>query len=81
MPDVFLSDQRLDIETALTAYTRGSAFVNHLNDETGSIEVGKSADLVLLDQDLFAINPSSIANASVLLTLAGGRPVLESPNI
>lgn len=81
LTDPLLPEQRLDIETALTAYTRGSAFVNHLDDETGSIEEGKAADLAVLDQDLFAIDRSDIAKVGVLLTLVDGQPVFESPDL
>ncbi|MFW2340353.1 MAG: amidohydrolase family protein, partial [Acidimicrobiia bacterium] len=79
--DPLLPDQRLDIETALAAYTLGSAYVNHLDDATGSIEVGKAADLVVLDQDLFKVDSSEIAEVEVLLTLIDGRPVFESPDL
>ncbi len=40
--EVFLPDERLDLATAIAAFTMGSAYVNHLDDVTGSIEVGKS---------------------------------------
>ena len=50
----FLPEERLDLAEALEAFTIGSAYVNHLDDETGSLEVGKLADLVVLDRDLFA---------------------------
>ncbi|MDQ2697796.1 MAG: amidohydrolase, partial [Actinomycetota bacterium] len=44
--DAFLPEQSIDLATSLTAYTAGSAWVNHLDDVTGTIEVGKFADLV-----------------------------------
>ena len=44
--------------TCLDAFTRGSAFVNFLDRETGSIEPGKLADLAVLDRDLFELAPS-----------------------
>jgi hypothetical protein len=50
----FLPDERLDLATALAAFTIGSAYVNHLDEITGSIEVGKFADLAVVDRDLFA---------------------------
>jgi predicted amidohydrolase YtcJ len=50
--------------------------VNHLERETGSIEVGKLADLVVLSDNLFALD--SPADARVLLTMVGGRPVFEA---
>ncbi|GIF04077.1 amidohydrolase [Actinoplanes siamensis] len=70
----FLPEQSLDLATALTAYTAGSAFVNHL-DDTGSIRPGFRADLVVLDRDLFATPPAEIAGASVAMTLIDGELV------
>ena len=43
--------------------------------ETGSVEVGKLADLVVLDRNLFAIPPTEISDAKVLVTLFEGKPV------
>ena len=57
----------------------GTAFVNHLEDRTGSIEPGKEADLIVLDRDLFAHPVDEIADASVQLTLVGGERVYEDP--
>lgn len=71
----FLPEQRLDLGTALAAYTAGSAHVNHLDDIAGSITVGKSADLVVLDRDPFAGPPEEIAATRVLETFVDGRRV------
>ncbi len=73
--DPFLPDQRIDLPAALDAFTRGSAFVNHLDDSTGSIEVGKSADLAVLDRDPFAPDAGPVGDARVVLTLVEGEPV------
>jgi hypothetical protein len=73
------SDQRVDLATMLAAYTIGGARLMKLDGETGSIEVGKSADLVVLDRDLFAIAPEDVAKANVVLTLFEGEPVFGSP--
>ncbi len=73
--DVLLPEQRITIEQAVEAFTINAAFVNHHDDVTGSIEEGKLADLVVLDQDLFAIEPTAISDTKVLLTLFGGEPV------
>ena len=48
----FLPDERLSLDAALRAFTIGSAYVNHLDAETGTIEVGKLADLVVLDRNI-----------------------------
>lgn len=71
----FLPEQRLDLGTALAAYTAGSAYVNHLDDIAGSITVGKSADLVVLDRDPFAAPPEEIAATRVLETIVDGQRV------
>ncbi len=55
----------------MAAFTIGSAFVNHLDDVTGSLEVGKLADVVVLDRDIFEEGP--IGDAAVELTIVDGR--------
>jgi predicted amidohydrolase YtcJ len=74
----FLPEQALDLATAVAGYTLSAAWVNHLDDETGSIEVGKLADLVVLDRDLFQHPTDQIAEARVLLTLVEGQKVHEA---
>ncbi|MFB7507138.1 amidohydrolase [Streptomyces broussonetiae] len=71
---VFLPEERLDLAQALTAYTAGSAYVNHL-DDTGRVAVGALADLVVLDRDPFAGPPEEIARTAVALTYVGGERV------
>lgn len=71
---VFLPEQRLDLATALTAYTAGSAFVNR-HEGTGSIREGALADLVVLDRDPFAGPPEEIGATRVLQTFVDGRRV------
>ena len=75
--EVFLPDERLDLATSIAAFTMGSAFVNHLDDTTGSIEVGKYADLAVVDRDLFAHPVEEIGNAHVDATFVEGAPVYE----
>lgn len=77
----FLPEERLDLPTALEAFTVGSAYVNHLDRLAGSLEVGKAADLVVLDRDLFAPDAGHIGDARVLLTLVAGEPVHENPGL
>ena len=69
----FLPEQALDVETTLTAYTAGSARVNFL-DDTGTIEVGKVADLAVLDRDVRR-TPDDVASARVVATYVEGRRV------
>jgi predicted amidohydrolase YtcJ len=72
-----LPDERIELVDALAAFTSGSAYVNHL-DETGSLEVGKFADLAVLDRDLFDRGAGSIGAASVIGTFIEGVPVYET---
>ena len=55
---VFLPDQRLPLPDAIAAFTINAAFVNGMEGDVGSIEVGKRADLAVLDQNLFADRPA-----------------------
>jgi len=75
----FIPEERIDLRDALAAFTIGSAYVNFQDDRTGSLEVGKLADLIVLDRNLFAIPPEQIGEAKVLLTLFGGKPVHGDP--
>ncbi len=77
----FLPDERLGLPEAIAAFTMGSAYVNHLDDVTGSIEVGKLADLVVLDRDPFEHPAAEIANARVLLTFVEGERVFEASGV
>jgi predicted amidohydrolase YtcJ len=73
-----LPEEALDLHTALEAATLGSAYVNFLDEETGSIEAGKLADLVVLDRDLFDRGAGPIGDARVVLTLVEGETVFDA---
>jgi predicted amidohydrolase YtcJ len=70
----FLPEQAIDLATALTAYTAGSAYVNHL-DDAGTLAVGALADIVVLDRDPFAHPPGEISDCRVWQTWVGGELV------
>ncbi len=72
-----LPDERLDLIDALAAFTAGSAYVNHLDTETGTLEVGKAADLAVLDRDLFDRAAGAIGEARVVGTFVEGVAVYE----
>ena len=72
---VFMPQERITLEEALAAATINAAYVNHLDDSTGSIEIGKRGDLVILDTNLFEIEPAGISDAKVVATLFGGEVV------
>jgi predicted amidohydrolase YtcJ len=77
-PGGWLPEQRLSLDDAIKGYTLGAAFAGHRQQTEGSLEPGKFADLIVLDQDLFTIEPGKIAKTQVLLTIVGGNVVYQS---
>lgn len=76
----FLPGQRISVGHALAAYTAGSAYVNHLDGETGTIEPGKLADVVVLDRDPFKVPAGELADITVQATFVQGEPVYRAPH-
>ena len=73
----WLPDERADLATMIAAYTINGAYLAHREKQTGSIEVGKAADLIVLSDNLFTIPVYSIHKAKVLLTLLDGKEVFR----
>jgi predicted amidohydrolase YtcJ len=78
-PEGFVPKERLSVEDAIRGYTLGAAAAGHREQREGSLEKGKLADLIVLDRNLFEIEPKEIGKTEVLLTMVGGRVVYESP--
>lgn len=74
---VLNKDEAVDLATMIAAYTINGAYLMKLDDVQGSIEAGKRADLIVLDRNLFEISAHEINEASVTLTLFGGRTVFQ----
>jgi len=72
---VLNADERVDLATMIEAYTINGAYQMKLDDVQGSIEVGKRADLVVLDRNLFEIPASEISEAKVMMTIFNGKTV------
>ncbi len=77
----YLPEQRITFDEAIHAFTMGSAFVNHLDDVTGSIVPGKLADLCVLDRDLDDRGAGPLGDAQVALTMVEGVPVYSDGSI
>ena len=72
-------DQRFSLEAALRGYTIGGAYAERSDSYKGSLEVGKVADLVILDRDITAIaDHDEIKDVAVLNTICGGRVVFQA---
>ncbi len=74
-PDGWVPEQKITLAEAIEAYTMGSAYAEFQEDEKGSLTPGKFADIVILSDDLFAINPKNIPDARAVTTVVGGRVV------
>jgi predicted amidohydrolase YtcJ len=77
-PNGWFPEQKLTVAEAVEAYTMGSAYAEFQENEKGSITPGKLADMVLLSEDIFSIDPERIRNAKVLKTFVGGKMVCDS---
>lgn len=67
------ADQALSVEEAVHANTLGAAYQIRLDDKVGSVEAGKLADLIVLDRNIFEIDPHEIHGATVTMTMMNGR--------
>jgi predicted amidohydrolase YtcJ len=71
----YVPEERLTVEQAVNAYTQGSSYARFSDDRVGTLEVGKEADLAVLSQDIFSIEPEEIGKTRVEMTMAGGKVV------
>lgn len=77
-PDGWLPDEKISVDAAVRCYTLGSAYAEYQENEKGTLELGKLADMVILSEDIFTIDPTTIANVKVLKTIVGGKVVFDS---
>ena len=78
--DILNVDERVDLATMIAAYTINGAYIHDQDDLLGSIEVGKKADLIVLDRNLFEVPAQQINEAKVLMTLFDGEVVFQQPS-
>lgn len=71
------SEQGLTAYQMLEAYTKNVAYQNFMEDLVGTVEVGKRADLVVLDQNIVEVDPKKISDSKALYTVSDGRIVYE----
>src|SRR5690349_19092917 len=76
-PNGWVPEQKITIEEAVRAYTVGSAYAEFQEGVKGSLSPGKLADLVLLSEDVFKIDPKKIDDVKVMLTIVDGRIVYD----
>ncbi len=74
-PDGWVAEQKITVAEAVKAYTMGSAYASFEEKRKGSIEVGKLADLIVLTDDIFAIDPVKIADTKIYLLIFDGKVI------
>ncbi|MGB5050006.1 MAG: amidohydrolase, partial [Caldilineaceae bacterium] len=77
----WIPEERLSVEEAVWAYTVGAAYAGGMENEQGSITPGKLADLTILSQDIFSVNPMAILETDVTGTVVGGEFVFGGPEL
>ena len=75
----FLPGQAVSLDDALSAFTSGVDWVNHEEHLVGTLRPGLRADLIVLDQDLFAVPATAIGDTSVVMTVSSGQVVFGDP--
>jgi predicted amidohydrolase YtcJ len=76
-PAGWVPEQKISVEDALRAYTRGSAYAAFDEAEKGTLVRGALADFAIIDQDLTRVAPEQIRDAHIVFTVVGGRVVHE----
>jgi len=74
----FVPEQRLTVAQAIEGYTLGAAFAGRREKSEGSLEIDKVADLIILSQNIFDINPHRIGATKVVVSIVGGRLVYQA---
>ena len=77
-PEGFVPSERLTVAQAVEGYTIGAAYAGHLEKTEGSLETGKVADVIMVDRNIFEIEPHTIDQTKVVLTIVGGKIVYEA---
>jgi predicted amidohydrolase YtcJ len=70
--------ERITVQQAIDAYTKGSAYASFFDDHVGTLEPGKLADIAVLSQDVFTVPHEEISKTKVVMTLVGGRVVYQN---
>lgn len=77
-PNGWVPEQKISVKEAVAAYTMGSAYAEFQEKEKGSITRGKLADIVMLNSDIFSINPAKIPGVKAEMTIVGGKIVYSA---
>ena len=78
-PQGWIPQEKISVTQAITAYTTNNAWAGQQEEELGTLEPGKLADLVVLSDNLFEIAPEEIINTQVVLTIIDGKIAYKAP--
>ncbi|WP_445399108.1 amidohydrolase [Zobellella sp. An-6] len=78
---VYGAEEAISVEEAIRAYTRGPAYLTFDEQERGSIEAGKVADLVVLAEDPLSIDPRRLRDLAVERTIIAGRELFQGSHV
>jgi len=70
-------EQAIDLATTIEIFTQNGAIANKVGDSSGSLEVGKDADFIVLDRNIFEVPITDVGETEVLLSVVGGREVIN----
>jgi len=70
-------EQAVDLATAIQIFTQNGAIANKVGDRSGSLEVGKDADFIVLDRNIFAVPIQDVGETKVLMSVVGGKDVVN----
>jgi predicted amidohydrolase YtcJ len=74
----FVPSERLTVAQAVEGYTLGAAFAGHHEKTEGSITVDKAAGVIIVDRNIFEIDPHTIGDTKVVAAIVGGKIVYEA---
>jgi predicted amidohydrolase YtcJ len=74
----YFPEQKLNIDQAIAAYTRGAAYAEFAEHEKGVLAPGMLADFVVLDRDITKVDPPEILKTKVMRTVVGGKTVYQA---
>jgi len=79
--EILWPEERATLDQMIASFTINGAYANFLENTTGSIEVGKAADLIVLDKNLFFMSADKISGAKVILTFFAGKKIFSDNTI
>ena len=71
----WLQDEKLSVDEAVKLFTKNAAYASYTEETNGTIEIGKYADLVVAEKDIYEIDPEDIKNTKVDMTILDGEIV------